>query len=113
MSACELCPIGHFAASSTECWECEAGTYAASEGLSQCTPCPYPTSSKSGDVTCSICKEGFYLKDASALPDDVFQNPTEHCKPWESALSRAFYSVSSVPGVSDGSRSCLRMLRCV
>merc|ERR550514_1853618 len=80
MSACELCPIGRFAASTTECEECEAGTYAASEGLSQCTPCPYPTSSESGDVTCPICKEGFYLQDASALPDDIFRFPTEHCK---------------------------------
>ena len=80
MSACELCPIGRFAASGTECEECEAGTYAASEGLSQCTLCPHPLSSKSGDVTCSICKEGFYLKDSSALPDDIFRFPTEHCK---------------------------------
>ena len=80
MSACELCSIGRFAASNTACEECEAGTYAASEGLSQCTLCPYPLGSGSGDVTCSFCKEGFYLKDASADSDDIFENPTKHCK---------------------------------
>ena len=80
MSACVLCPKGNFAASGTACEQCEAGTYAAREGLSQCTLCPHPLSSKSGDVTCSICKEGFYLRDASAHPDDIFRFPTKHCK---------------------------------
>ena len=83
LSECKDCPAGRYQndTGATSCRDCEAGTYAASEGLSQCTPCPYPTGSKSGDVTCSICKEGFYLRDATADPDDVFDNPTDYCKP--------------------------------
>jgi len=82
MSACELCPKGHYAASRTACEVCEAGTYAASESLSLCTPCPHPLSSSSGDVTCSTCKEGFYLLDgANGDPADIFKAPTKHCKP--------------------------------
>ena len=57
------------------------GTYAANSAQGECTPCPHPLSSGRGDVICSICKEGYYLRGASAHPADIFQNPTQHCKP--------------------------------
>ena len=60
--------------------ECEPGTYAANRGQSECIPCPYPLASGNGSVTCSICKEGFYLKDSSTSLNAIFQNPTEHCR---------------------------------
>ena len=81
LSECKDCPAGSYSNNgSHSCDECEAGYYAANPGQGQCIPCPHPLSSKSGDKTCAICKEGFYLKDASALPTDVFQKPTEYCK---------------------------------
>jgi len=79
---CTLCDLGTYQPDSgaAGCLECALGTYAASKGLSQCTLCPHPLSSKSGDVICSICKEGFYLRDATALADEIFRYPTKHCK---------------------------------
>ena len=80
--SCTLCDSGTYQDKSgmAACKPCEAGTYAASEGLSQCIPCPYPLSSEVSGVICSICKEGFYLRNSSAGPSDIFFL-TESCQP--------------------------------
>jgi len=78
---CDSCEPGSSGAGGAFCSKCAAGTYAANPGQGECIPCPHPLSSRGGGVTCSICKTGYYLQDASALPAVIFESPTEHCKP--------------------------------
>ena len=85
--------------------------------MGECTPCPHPLStSGSGSVTCSVCKEGFYLQDATALPDDVFQNPTQHCKPCPPHANCSAGTALSSLGVDVGywraSNATSELLRC-
>ena len=47
--------------------------------MTTCNPCPYGISSFEGSDTCPFCAEGFYLKNSTALPQEIFQNPSENC----------------------------------
>ena len=85
LSSCRRCPAGTTqqapgANSSSSCAACPARTY-SSDPASPCTPCPYPLASDRGSDTCGMCLEGYYLKDTSADPSDIFATPTKHCRP--------------------------------
>ena len=81
--SCLSCPSGTSntvpgANSSAKCSPCEEGTYAARpEG--ECIPCPHPLGSAAMSTECSICIDGFYLKDPSTSPSVVHASPSMHC----------------------------------
>ena len=61
------------------CTPCPIGKYQENEGQFSCDTCPYRLSSFKGSETCPFCAQGFYQKNSTALPQEIFQNPSENC----------------------------------
>ena len=47
--------------------------------MTTCNACPYRLISLEGSDTCPFCAKGFYQKSSTALPEEIFQNPSENC----------------------------------
>ena len=98
------------------CTDCEPGFYAQQERQAECRRCRHPSSSGNRSVICSICKEGFYLSNSNADPNDIFENPTERCQPCPpNATCRAGTTLESIlvpPGYWRASPSSTVLSEC-
>ena len=72
-NACTQCEAGTYApAGSTDCSDCQKGSYSSSAGASSCTYCPagYEPSGKTGTTSqseaCKACGHGYYKTGANA-----------------------------------------------
>ena len=76
-AACTPCPHGTSqpkpgATSSRECKVCSAGT-SIKFASQQCLPCPHPLDSEKGSVTCTVCKDGYFMEQHSSVDSGVPQ----------------------------------------
>ena len=116
--SCAPCPPGSSSKEGSEsCTDCLSNQYAENPGQSECTACPHPLASAGGSVTCSICKRGYYLQDANIDPIDVFNAPSEHCKPCPphadcSSFNTTLRSLGADPGFWRASTATSRLYAC-